>query len=279
MVTFPGPCGYVDVSSRAYLHNRSSRNTRASQFRGLILRHYSMTLASIPSTLCLSGIYWVVGHPAWSFVVLLAAVLLLGLVSGKLPLKLRPEYRWALAACSAGVLLLYAYVGVTYCPPPQFHDHTEPQTAAFSCLLLRGQPTYPGPDSAQQYALPYGPYSYLWVAGYYWLMGPSIFAAKLSGVISGLASVAIMLVALKRVASWWVALPCTALAATLYFRFELISLRCRSDSHELLLVSLGIFALTLCSPWIAALLMGFSAGVIINMKPNTFAFFIPIVLA
>jgi hypothetical protein len=243
----------------------------------LILRARYMTLASIPVTWAIGLFHWIVEHPAWSVAILLVPAALVGWTCRRPPWY--PIYRWVLAAISVLAILFYAYVGVTYCQSPQFHDHIEPQVATVSYLLLQGKPVYLPPTAADQYSMLYGPFTYIWVAGYYWLMGPSIFTAKVSGVASGLAGVALLLAALKRSGSWWTALPCTALATTLYYCFEVESLWCRSDSHEVLLISLSVFALTLANPWLAAVLIGVSAGINVNVKVTALFYFFPIVTA
>ncbi|MGA3067936.1 MAG: hypothetical protein ABSF29_13920, partial [Tepidisphaeraceae bacterium] len=131
-------------------------------------------------------------------------------------------------------------------------------------------------ESAPQYSLVYGPFTYIWAAAHYGALGPSIFAAKLTGCVSSLASLAILLAALKRDGNWRVALPCVALAATIYVSFGVQSFWCRPDGHDCFLVALSIFALTLANPWIAAILIGISAGVGVNLKLTAAAYFLPI---
>jgi hypothetical protein len=219
----------------------------------------------------------VVANPVWSVAILLAPALFFGWRGVRL--RIHPALTWGLAVASAAAIAQYAYVAVIYCQVPQFTDHLEPQVAAVSCLLMRGEPIYPPPGAAEQYSMPYGPYLYAWPLGYYWLMGPSIFAAKLGGVVSGLGGVGLLLAALKRSSSWLVALPCAALATVLYYQFGADSFWCRADSHEVFLVSLSLLALTLANPWIAAILVGISAGVSLDLKINAGAFFLPIAVA
>jgi hypothetical protein len=225
------------------------------------------------------GLKWVVAHPAISLVTLLAAVLTLGFLFPRARPKLRREYGWALAAASAAVIVLYANVVFQNLLSPQFADHVEPQVAAVSDLLLNGKPLYPAPGAAEQYSLPYGPYSYLWVAGYYWIMGPSITAAKASSTVSALAGVALLLAACWRVAGWRAGLACAALSTAIYYRFNSMSYWCRADTHQIFLISLSVFALTLSNPWWAAILIGAAAGVDLNMKINSAVYAIPLATA
>jgi hypothetical protein len=224
-------------------------------------------------------IHWIANHPAISLGIFLAATLAVALPFRNAKFKLHRQYAWALAAASVAPILLFAAVAIDYVRTPQFRDHVEPQIAAVSCLLMRGKALYPAPTAAEQYSLPYGPYSYLWVTAYYWLMGPSITAVKLSAAVSALAGLGFLLAACWRTAGWRVALPCAALAPAVYLRFEYESLWCRPDTHQLFLISLSIFALTLSNPWWAAILIGISTGIDINMKVDAAAYAIPIATA
>ncbi|MGA3068117.1 MAG: hypothetical protein ABSF29_14835 [Tepidisphaeraceae bacterium] len=235
-----------------------------------------MTLAAIPPILLriIDILNWVVAHPEWSIGILLAVVLVLGWFFRGL--KIRRGYEWGLSIVSALGILFYGYLVVTYCGSMQFYDHVEPQVAAVSYLLSRGQAVYLPPGSAARYSLQYGPFTYLWVAGYYWALGPSILTAKISGAASALAGVAVLLAALWRSAGWRVAVACAALATTFYLHFDVQSFWCRADSHEIFLVSLSLLALTLDNSWAAAIVIGISAGICVNLKINALAYFLPI---
>ncbi|MGA3067935.1 MAG: hypothetical protein ABSF29_13915 [Tepidisphaeraceae bacterium] len=233
-----------------------------------------MALTTMPAIWMTNLINWVAGNPAWSVAILLVPALLAASFAPRL--RRRAGYRWALAIVSGAGILLYAQVVVSNCRAPQFDDHIEPQVAAVGYLLMNGVPIYQPPGAAVQYTMVYGPFTYLSVDAYYWLMGPSIFAAKLSGAVSALAGVALLLWALKRIGTWWTALACTGLATALYYTFGTQSFWCRADSHEVFMVSLGLLALTLVNPWAAAALVGISAGICINLKFTAAAYYLPI---
>jgi hypothetical protein len=224
-------------------------------------------------------ISWIVNHPMELLGVLVLLCLLLRFALRNVEFSLRKEYGGALAVASATMIGLFVYVVVVYALTPQLRDHIEPQVASVSYLLLNGKPLYPPPDAAEQYTLPYGPYTYLWPAAYYWVLGPSLLSTKLSGAISGLAAVAVLLWACKRTAGWWVALPCTALATVVDYRFETHAFWCRPDSHQLLLMSLSLLALTMVNPWSAAVLLGVCTGINANMKIDSLAYALPIMAA
>ena len=225
------------------------------------------------------GMEWVADYPVLWLAALVAAALVAGFVLRGVGVKNRREYGWALGAVSGGLIVLYACFVIEYALSPAFSDHVEPQIAAVSCLFMRGKALYPAPTAAEQYALPYGPYTYLWTAGYCWLMGPSILAVKASTAVSALAGVGFLLAACWRVAGRWAGLACTALATVVFLAFRAGSFWCRPDSHQLFLMSLNVFALTLSNPWWAALVLGAAAGIDVNMKINAAAYTIPIATA
>jgi hypothetical protein len=237
-------------------------------------------LASIPPSVAwaLDVLNWVVQNPGISVGILLGPTLLVGWLCSREQPRLRPIYAWVLASISILGILHYAYVALTYCREASFIDHCEPQVACASYLLLHGKPIYLPPTGPDIYSLQYGPYTYIWVTAYYLLLNPSIFAAKLAGVVSGLGGVAFLLAALKRIGSWWAACFCTFLAVTLYFRFDLQSLWCRPDSHQILLICVSLFALTLDNAWLSAALIGISAGISFDLKIHSLVCFLPIVI-
>ena len=158
-------------------------------------------------------------------------------------------------------------------------EHVEPTVISISWLWGRGGAMYPSLVSAEQYGFPYGPIMYMSDCLFLDAFGPSIHAAKLSGVLLSLASVALIFWTLRRMTSPFLASVGTAycLLAFLLRGPSNTSFGLRAEPHLVFWVSLGLFSGSIgFSPVLSALGCGLATGVLLNIKISAGIYALPI---
>jgi hypothetical protein len=168
----------------------------------------------------------------------------------------------------AGLFALLAYpaVAVWYAGNEHFFDNAEPTITAIGWLFHVGQPLYPPPDSAHQYAHIYGPMAYI-LHGYALAgLGADIRASKALGAAAGIASLAFLYAAIRSHSAARRAASLTGICALLLLVFRDYSFWTRPDPLQLLAVSAALCFAATGTGYVAAALVGVASGLLWNLK-------------
>ena len=175
-------------------------------------------------------------------------------------------------ACVAGVLGLCAYaaVAIWYASDLHFFDNAEPTITALGWLFHAGQPLYPAPDAAEQYAHIYGPMAYILHGVVLAALGPGIGVSKGLGAGAGMASLALLYAAIRPHGSAMRAASLTGVCALLLLMFRNYSFWTRPDPLQLLCISAALLLAAserACGRghW-RAVFVGLASGVLWNLK-------------
>lgn len=169
-------------------------------------------------------------------------------------------------------VLLYLTVVIVYAATPAYYDHVEPSVASVSWIVVRGQPAYPGPESAGMYGLPYGPLLFLLNGLTMRVLGAGIITSKIAGAGAAMASLCLVGLAVRRVRGEWPrAMRWTALV---YLMFGAASTWVRAEPLLLLASGLAVLSLTV-RPVPSLLLIGVAIGVGVNLKVSAIIYLFP----
>jgi hypothetical protein len=174
----------------------------------------------------------------------------------------------AVAAAGAGAIAIYATIAIWYAVGARsYYDFAEPTVACIAWLFDRGLPIYHAVDAAERYAHMYGPLAFMMPGWFLAATAPGIIASKLAGVLTGLLSVAAVYRLMRSATTARRALALTGLFALLCLTYRNTSFWIRPDSFTLLFASLALlFATTSRRGWLAAIGVGISTGVLVNLK-------------
>jgi len=185
-----------------------------------------------------------------------------------------------IAAC-----LAYLAAAIGYAAVPAYIDHVEPSVAAVSWLAIaQTQPLYPPPGSALMYGLPYGPALFLANGTALRAFGPTILTSKLAGVLAALASIVVLALAVRRIASardagvahtpvqpWMLSVRTAAVG---YLAFGAASFWVRAEPLMLLCSSVALLSATMTATS-AVLLFGVALGCGVNLKVSAVLYLLP----
>ena len=133
-----------------------------------------------------------------------ALLLAVGAAAAVVVIPLNPDSRGlrSLKRCGvAGIAVMGALqfaLLIRYLFYPSYLNHAEALTAAVSWLGWEGYPLYPRLDTGDVYGLPYGPVLFQVTGFFIWLLGPSIGASKMPGLIAFALSQVLSFVTLRR---------------------------------------------------------------------------------
>jgi len=144
--------------------------------------------------------------------------------------------------------------------------------AATSWLFCLGQPIYTSIHTQEHYSIPYGPYGYILVGGFQYVLGPSVFSSKLAPFLATFGSLIFLYLTLRTRVEWLCALALTALASALELLLDPIQFWPRPEPFLLLSVCAGMWAATRRRMW-GPIVLGLCIGVAIDLKIYGFAFF------
>ncbi len=170
-----------------------------------------------------------------------------------------------------GAALLFAYLAgaALYLAVPAFlFDHVEPQIAAVAYRALAGAPLYHAPDSAEVYALLYGPLSYLQLEPFYALLGAGLFAAKLPGLLALVAALLLTYTALRRLCPAGEAIAALGAGALVLATYEASGYWIRPDPSLMLAAALPLPWLALRRPWGGAIAVGLGIAFATGLKAH-----------
>jgi hypothetical protein len=205
----------------------------------------------------------VADHPLWTCVAIVIAL------SVAARFWRRPvSAPGAAPAAAAFAIAAYASIAIWYAAiAPSYYDFAEPTVAAIAWLFARGEPMYHAVDAAARYSHIYGPLAFMIPGWSLALIGPSMAASKMIGAAAGLLSVMVLYRLMRSTAMTpRAALGLTGLFALLCLMFRNASFWIRPDSFSLLFAALALLATTSRHKWIAALGVGASAGVLLDLK-------------
>lgn len=178
------------------------------------------------------------------------------------------------------LIINYIFLLILYVIHGNFFDHAEANIAAVSWLFEKGNPIYHDLEAAERYTIPYGPMLYVINGFFLSLITPSIFSAKIAGVLAALLSLALIFFTLKKYISSQVATFCLA-----YLSLNWISINTyfvaaffwnRSDSFLLMFVALALLAVLRSNPLLAILVSALALGISVNLKIHAIVYFLPI---
>jgi hypothetical protein len=178
------------------------------------------------------------------------------------------------------IIANYIFLLALYGTHTNFFDHAEATIATVSWLFQTGKPIYHGLDSAERYTIPYGPMLYVINGFFLNLLKPSIFSAKIGGILAGGLSLLLIFLGLKKVVGSKIAVFCSAYISlsfvSIYVYFAAATFWNRSDSFLLMFVALGLLAVVRTNSLWAIILSALSLGISVNLKIHAFLYFLPI---
>ena len=179
-------------------------------------------------------------------------------------------------------LLIVNYIGllILYATHDNFFDHAEANIASVSWLFERGNPIYHDLESAERYTIPYGPILYIINGFFLNLIKPSIFSAKIGGILAALVTFLLIFLIVQKSIGPQIATFCLA-----YLSLNFISINAyfvasffwnRSDSFLVMFVALGLLATLRTNPLLAILVSALALGISVNLKIHSILYFLPI---
>jgi len=178
------------------------------------------------------------------------------------------------------IIANYIFLLIHYASHSSFFDHVEPNIAIVSWLFQTGKPIYHTLDSPERYSIGYGPMIYIITGFFLNSLGPSIFSAKLPGILAAVLSLVFTFYTLKKIVSLRVAIFCLAYLilnyTSIHSGFPAATFWTRSDPLILMFVSLGLLGVVRTNSLMAIILSALSLGIAINLKIHSFFYFLPI---
>ncbi|HEY9611594.1 glycosyltransferase family 39 protein [Allocoleopsis sp.] len=231
-------------------------------------------LTNLSHELLYSSILYV--YLSIAFIYLLISISTYNLLPRRLPI---PNLKISLIA-SYGIIINYIFVLIIYATHSNFFDHAEANIATVSWLFQIGKPIYHELQSAERYTIPYGPTLYIINGFFLNLFNPSIFSAKIGGILAGGLSLLLIFYTLKNLVGSKISTFCLAYISlnfiAIYVYFAAATFWNRSDSFLLMFVALALFAVVRTNSPIAILLITLSVGISINLKIHGVLYFLPI---
>lgn len=180
---------------------------------------------------------------------------------------------------SSLVFLTFTTFAIIYLLNKTFLDHIEPSVASISWLIHQNELIYPPVNAPEKYVLMYGPMNYIinWVSME--LFNPSIFSAKLPGIIAGLLSLLTTYFTYKRLnvkRTLIFVYMGYMVASSLFFKHYVFWNR--PDSFLLLCTTIGLLGATSKTRKKAILLVILSLGIAVNLKPHAVLYFLPLLI-
>jgi hypothetical protein len=176
------------------------------------------------------------------------------------------------------IAVLEFAVLIRYLFYPSYLNHAEAIDAAVSWLSWEGYPLYPQLDTDDIYLAPYGPVFYQVTGFFLWLLGPSIGASKIPGLMAYVLSQILCFVTLRRTGAGVVAalamtgVQCAILAG---FTDQGYVSGVRSDALLLLGAQTGVLVATYSPTILTAAVLGLLGGICANLKIHGALYILP----
>jgi hypothetical protein len=212
-------------------------------------------------------------------VLLVAAVVVLALLRRRV---WTAGASWTIAApriaAGAGIAGGVAYVAlaVFYASADHYFDNAEPTMTAVGWLFHVGQPVYHSGESAERYAHIYGPAAFIAHGVALAVFGPAITASKAVGATAAVASLALLVLALRAEVGFLRALVLTGVCALLLLLFRNYSFWTRPEPLQLACVAAALLAAVRAKGVVAGVLVGVCAGILWNLKLTGPLYVLPI---
>jgi hypothetical protein len=199
-------------------------------------------------------------------------------------ITLNPESRglrrlthFGVAGITVVVALQFAVL-IRYLFYPSYLNHAEAITAAVSWLGWEGYPLYPRLDGGDVYSLQYGPVLFQVTGFFLWLLGPSIGASKIPGLMAFALSQVLSFVTLRRAgASVAEALTMTGVQCIVQAGFTdqgYVS-GVRSDALLVLAAQTAVLVGTAAPTMLTAGALGLLGGICANLKIHGALYILP----
>lgn len=178
------------------------------------------------------------------------------------------------------LIVNYLFLLILYATHNNFFDHAEANIATVSWLFQTGKPIYHDLESAERYSIPYGPMLYVINGFFLNLLNPSIFSAKIGGILAGGLSLLWIFYTLKKIVDSQISTFCSGYISlifiSIYSYFAAATFWNRSDSFLLMFVALGLLTAVRTTSWLAILVFALSVGISVNLKIHAILYFLPI---
>jgi hypothetical protein len=214
----------------------------------------------------------------------LALMILVAAAAAAKFITLNPESRglrrlkhFGVAGIAVMVALQFAVL-VRYLFYPSYLNHVEAITAAVSWLGWEGYPLYPRLDGGDVYGLQYGPVLFQVTGFFLWLLGPSIGASKIPGLMAFALSQVLSFVTLRRAgASVAEALTMTGVQCVVLAGFTdqgYVS-GVRSDALLFLAAQTAVLVAPSAPTVVTAGVLGLLGGMCVNLKIHGALYVLP----
>jgi hypothetical protein len=183
------------------------------------------------------------------------------------------------ASIFAGVIFLLGYMALIfwYASIEPFSDHIEASVATISWIgVARGEPFYNPIGAMQCYNLPYGPIVFLANGIVMKLLSPSLFTAKLAGVLAAFGSVCCVFAFVWKISSLRASLIYTGLFSLVLLVFGPFSFLSRGDPLLLFCVACSILALEYAGSRAVAIVFAACLAMSFNIKIHAISYFLPV---
>jgi hypothetical protein len=214
----------------------------------------------------------------------LALLLAMGAAAAVMVMPLNPEsrgLRWLKRCGVAGIAVMGALqfaLLIGYLFYPSYLNHAEALIAAVSWLGWEGYPLYPRLDTGDVYGLLYGPVLFQVTGFFLWVLGPSICASKIPGLIAFALSQVLSFVTVRRSgagvaeALTMTGVQCLVLAG---FTDQGYVSGVRSDALLFLASQTAVFVATSAPTMLTAGALGLLAGICANLKIHGGLYILP----
>jgi hypothetical protein len=172
----------------------------------------------------------------------------------------------------AGFLVLLGFA-TTY---GGFIDHVESNIASVSYIASHGQPMYHGLESAQRYALLYGPMTYLPYMGALALFGANVPSIKLVVAVLSLGTLVLLLRIYGKRMDWQRGTMATAMVVLFLLGNEPYAIVARADVILIFAVSVGLAGVLSSSRFAAGTLLAVATGLCVGAKVSAGLYVVPL---
>lgn len=181
--------------------------------------------------------------------------------------RTRTATRWILgAAVIAGAIMLA--MAIQYARVYTFLDHVEPNVVGIAEMFATGRPIYHPLDSAERYALLYGPNLFILYGMLLKLTGSSIPALKVFVILGFIATLAVAWLACRRASNRMMANIAVAFLVAAIASYGDLPIWVRAEPALMLLTAIGFLAALTLGPIRGAIAIGLCAGLIVNVKAH-----------
>ena len=226
---------------------------------------------------CLFSEYQIIFFAASALISYFSLVILhhlRNILSTSLP-TLIPKYLFPL---SIGIILIYFLIVVLYVLSPLYLDHGESSVSVLGFLLNENYELYPSLISGNFYGVPYGPVLYLLQKWFYIVLGYSIEASKLVGVLCSILSFIVLYFAINDRYNPKKYLYLIAYIPFVFLQFSSWTFWNRSEPMIMFFIGLALLGIRQKNIFFSLVLLSLSYGLAVNLKITSVFYMLPIFL-